>query len=154
VTAPIVTPTTAALQQHAHDLARAFKARIIESAQLQPHEAFAAAHIRAAFVSTIVDTTTYAVALHELGHLAAPTGALRTANLDAQQAQNLSRVEEDAAWTWARHYALIWTPEMDAVANWAEGTYQAPAATPASPTPTPTPKPAAPTDHINWNKYR
>lgn len=83
------------------------------------------------------------MALHELGHLAAPTGALRvTVGGDAA---NLQRDEEDAAWTWARHYALVWTPVMDALATWAEGTY---AALPTKPTNTP-PAP----QQIDWTRW-
>ena len=154
MTKQTTTPPVATLQQHAHDLARAFTARVIESDQLRPEEAFAASHLRLVVVAPIVDTTTYAVVLHELGHLAAPTGSLPTGVGADRRA--LTRVEEDAAWTWARHYALIWTPEMEAVATWAEGTYHAP----PRPTPPPAAAPAAvgpkapPTDRIDWTKFR
>lgn len=37
---------------------------------------------------------------------------------------NLMRMEEAAAWEWARHYALIWTDVMEHVAQWAESTYR------------------------------
>jgi hypothetical protein len=153
MTKQTTTPPVATLQQHAHDLARAFKARVIESAQLQPHEAFAAPHLRLVVAAAIVDTTTYAVVLHELGHLAAPTGALPAGTGGDRRA--LTRVEEDAAWTWARHYALVWTPEMEVVATWAEGTYQPPTPPPATAAPAAPVAPKTPTpDRIDWTKYR
>lgn len=138
-------PSVATLQAHALDIAQAFDVRLIECAALQPHEAFAQTRLRAAFVGTIVDETTYAVALHEVGHLAAPLGVLR-ALLGEANNMNLSLDEEDAAWQWARHYALIWTPVMDAVAKWAEGTYQQAAAKTAAPS-----APVAP--KIDWSKF-
>jgi len=138
-------PTIADLQRHAQDLAAAFKLRLIECAQLKPDEALALKlYGGLAFVSPIVDETTYAVALHELGHLVAPTGALRAAGVVGDRA-NLKRDEEDAAWTWARHYALTWTPVMDALAHWAEGTY---AAAPSAP-----PAPPALPQRIDWTRY-
>lgn len=135
-----------ALQAHARSLADAFKMRLIESSQLLPEEAMSLPHIRVALCAPIIDETTYAVALHELGHLASPTGALRAAGVVGDRA-NLMRDEEDAAWTWARHYALIWTAPMEAVATWAERTYAAPAAPPAPP-------PLPPRQRINWNHWK
>jgi hypothetical protein len=140
-------PDTPELQQHAQALATAFGLRLIETPQLRPDEAFALPHLKLALVSTIVDDTTYAVALHELGHLAAPTGAIRGA-VEGDRA-SLQRVEEDAAWAWARHYALHWTDVMDRVARWAEGTYQ----TPRAPQPAPT-APVAPNQHIDWKNWK
>jgi hypothetical protein len=110
------------LRTHAHELARAFHVRLCESTQIKPDEAFAlGSGLRLVVVSPIIDETTYAVALHELGHLVSPMGMLR-AHVDGNHAR-LSRDEEDAAWTWAEHVALLWTPPMAAVRAWAEGTY-------------------------------
>lgn len=137
--------STAALQVHARELASAFDVRLIESSLLQPEEALGITRLRVALVSTIVDRTTYAVALHEIGHLASPTGIVR--HVCSGDRWNLLRIEEDAAWAWARHYALLWTPDMEAVARWAEGTYQQ-AGVPADP-----PAPVAPRA-INWNDWK
>lgn len=136
--------TAAAMAAHAADLAVAFNVRLITSPLLRPEEAFAEVKRRAVFATTIVDETTYAVVLHEIGHLAAPTGSL--VSKGARGSMNLQRVEEDAAWAWARHYALDWTPAMEAVATWAEGTYQAPAPEPAKPIPA--------TPSIDWSKWK
>jgi hypothetical protein len=46
----------------------------------------------------------YAVAMHELGHIKSPT----------QSADQTER--ERSAWDWARHNALIWTPHMEGYA--------------------------------------
>jgi len=143
-------PDTPELQAHAHALAKGFQKRLIESSQLRPEEAFALPHLQLAVISTIVDVTTYAIALHELGHLAAPTGSIRGA-VEGDRA-SLQRVEEDAAWTWARHYALIWTDVMDRLAQWAEGTYQQQITTRA-PQPAPT-APVAPNQHIDWKNWK
>lgn len=139
----------AALQAHARALAQAFTIRLIESDQLRPEEAFGLLQLRAVFCGPVIDETTYAVALHELGHLAAPTGIVR--HVASGDVGNLQRVEEDAAWTWARHYALEWTPVMDAVARWAEGTYAAPRR-PVPPAPAAPAAPPAP--RIDWSRYR
>jgi hypothetical protein len=37
---------------------------------------------------------------------------------------NLQLDEERAAWDWARHYALIWTEEMERSAVWALNSYE------------------------------
>jgi hypothetical protein len=136
-------PSGAALQQHARELARAFDVRLIESDALKPEEGVGLSHLRVALVATICEETTYAVALHEIGHLAAPLGIVRGA-VDGARG-NLLRIEEDAAWTWARHYALIWSPVMDRVARWAENTYAADV--PAAPSAPVAPKP------IDWNDW-
>lgn len=142
-------PLPASLQAHARDLAKAFGVRLIEADVLEPHEALGIARLRVALCTTIIDETTYAVALHEMGHLIAPTGVLRDAR--TAHSRGLMLVEEDAAWTWARHYALIWTPIMETVATWAEGTYTRPIARP-------TPPPAAPATpappSTNWKHWK
>ena len=138
--------TTEQLGKHARDLAVAFHVRLIEDARIRPEEALSLPEPRKiALVSPILDETTYAVALHEMGHLLAPSGILRT--VVEGNPKNLMRLEEDAAWQWAKHYALDWTPAMDALATWAEGTYQ--------PRVRPTP-PAAPppVEHVDWSRYR
>ena len=134
--------TVAQLEQHARDLAAAFKVRLVMDAQVQPHEAFALPQRRLVVMSRIVDDTTYAVALHEMGHVCAALGVVD--GLVDGDPQRLRQLEEDAAWTWAAHHALIWTPAMDAVAAWAEGTYQTPPQAPR--------KPSQP--QIDWRRYR
>jgi len=135
------------LQEHARQLAAAFHVRLIESDQVLPEEAFAVPHRRLVLCATVRERMTYAIALHELGHVVAPLGNVRA--LTAGDPAKLSRDEEDAAWAWARHHALEWAPEMEALAQWAEGSYADPtAAAPADPAPAPAPA------HIDWSKWK
>ncbi len=143
-----MTLTTTLLQDHARDLATAFDVRLILDARLKPEEALAIPRLRVVLATTITEETTYAVVLHELGHLVAALGAVRTPR-DAASL-NLQRVEEDAAWAWARHYALDWTPAMEAVAVYARGTYDAPTA----PAPQQPPAPPVATPSIDWSKWK
>lgn len=142
-------PTVAQLQAHAQQVATAFDVRLIACPQLRPEEAFAVVQLRAVFASPVVDETTYAVQLHELGHLLAPSGLLRDVVRDGDPA-NLMRDEEDAAWAWVRHHAIVWTPVMETVAQWAEQTYAAPSS-PAPPPQRDTPQP--PSSRIDWRRY-
>jgi hypothetical protein len=142
-------PSTLDLQKHAYELAAAFDARLVEDGRMRPEDACAISGVRIAIVSPIVDETTYAVALHELGHLIAPLGVLRTSV--AGNPHNLMRDEEDAAWSWARHHALIWTPVMDRVAQWAEATYQQ---QPRRVDPVEPPVPDAPMQKIEWSDWK
>ena len=130
--------SVAELQAHARALAQAFGVQLIEDPQFKPDEAFALAGRRVAVCHPIIDETTYAVALHEMGHVVAPTGSIR--HLTTGNEGNLKREEERAAWAWARHYAIDWSPAMDAVAQWAEGTY-------AKPT-------VKVTKQIDWNQWK
>jgi hypothetical protein len=76
-------------------------------------------------------------------------GALRGAA--SGNADNLRRDEEDAAWGWARRMAIEWTPEMEAMARWAESTYHVP---PAAPAPEPAPEPRKPVgQQIDWSDW-
>ena len=141
------------LQVHARELAAAFDVRLIEDARIRPEEAMGIPHLRAVLTHPVIEETTYAIVLHEIGHLAAPLGIVR--HLVAGDLGNLHRVEEAAAWAWARHYALDWTPTMEALAQWAEGTYAnlGKGKQPAPPAAEP-PAPVAPIrPSIDWSKW-
>lgn len=133
------------LREHAHAIARAFNVRLVELADLKPEDAACNATEAIAVVSPITDETTYAVALHEIGHAASPTGFVR--RVAEGDVANLKRFEEASAWAWARHYALDWTPVMESVAVWAEGTYQQPLESPAPQAPVAPPS-------INWSIWK
>jgi hypothetical protein len=138
-------------QEHARALARAFDVRLIESEQLRPEEALAIPPMRVVLCAPVSERMTYAVALHEIGHVVAPLGSL-VGGVAGDRA-NLRRDEEDAAWAWARHHALEWTPDMDAVARWAEATYRTPpAAVPADPAPEVPKKPVG--QQIDWSRWK
>lgn len=135
------------LRRHAYELAAAFDVTLIET-DIAPESAAAHAGFRAVVIHPIIDETTYAVALHEIGHLVAPLGALRAMHdVRDNDEGNLKRIEEAAAWEWARHYALLWSDVMQHVATWAEGTY----ATATAVTP---PAPVAPNQRINWKDWK
>jgi len=134
----------AALRAHAHALAQAFGVTLLEGSELtgKPEAAFAVPVHRTVVVARITDESTYAIALHELGHVEAPFGGLHGT-------PSLQREAEDAAWTWAKHYALVWTPFMEKVATWARSSYDAPQ---LPPTP---PAPAAPIgQQIDWENWK
>jgi len=129
-------------REHAYQLAQAFGVRLEEHAEAQPHQALAIPALRAVVVAPIIEETTYAVALHELGHILAPLGAVAgTTNLELDA--------EDAAWAWAEHHALEWTPVMARVRRWCEGTYHAYADAEREANRPPPKHPP-----IDWSKYK
>lgn len=106
------------LAQHARQLATAFGVQLLEvlpdrrasvAQRLTLRQGSLYREARFAVVAPIVDEATYAIALHEIGHLAAPTGMLPPDQLTP----GLKLEQEHAAWSWARHYALIWTASME-----------------------------------------
>lgn len=113
------------LRKHAHDLATGFGVTLIEvdDPRMQHEQAVALPDMRLAVCTPIIDETTYAIALHELGHVANPAGHVR----DARTADSigLTVFEEEAAWAWARHYAMEWTAVMEqCVEQWALSGYR------------------------------
>lgn len=76
-------------------------------------------------IAPVTSEATYAIALHELGHLLAPLGQVTMSQASLQMRLThkpttrrdvkLQLQEEDAAWEWAQHYALEWTPRMEAI---------------------------------------
>lgn len=84
-------------------------------------------------IAPVTGETTYAVALHELGHCLSPMGMLRSEMSKDMRSMNrlttkrdvaLQLEEERAAWDWAEHYALEWTPAMQAVKKMCLGAYE------------------------------
>lgn len=81
----------------------------------------------------VTDETTYAVALHELGHLLAPLGRVdliegsltyrTTGRPGTLRDVRLSIEAERAAWEWAHDFALEWTEVMTYVETFAMATY-------------------------------
>lgn len=84
----------------------------------------------------IIDESGYAVALHEVGHCLAPNGMMWEQKSKAGRMGGDYRIfwtdsdwrlvleEERAAWVWAAHYALMWTPLMSTVRKMAFATYR------------------------------
>lgn len=85
-------------------------------------------------VRPIFDDTTYATALHELGHNLHPMGHLhweagsaelrKTGKPATMRDIKLQWEAECAAWEWAEHHALEWTAGMESVKRYGLGTYQ------------------------------
>jgi hypothetical protein len=136
--------TAEQMHQHIRALAKAFNVRLVETDVLSAEEALALPHLRLVLLAPVREECGYAVALHELGHLAHPSGAL-----PIRQTRAVRWDQEEAAWEWARHYALEWTPAMNQVAEWAQSTYDKPASQPPAPA---VPKPKQP-EGIDWKKW-
>src|SRR5438270_742454 len=72
-------------------------------------------HVR---IPIVVNESSYAIALHELGHLLTSDGHLRMHEKEAFTSHLTLRElfmmlqEEHAAWSWAKRHALVWTDEM------------------------------------------
>lgn len=128
---------------HVRQLAAAFSVDLIEEVGRPPDKAFAAqlvptgpladvlasiglVALKGVVIAPVFDETTYAVALHELGHCLAPNG-VRPEKAKLSPAEELfwqmALGEEEAAWAWAQHMALEWTGPMESVRVWALGTY-------------------------------
>lgn len=119
-----------ALAQHARDLATAFRIELRLDPARKPHEASALTVREKSSVlcHPIVDESTYAVVLHELGHLLGPGGQVPVAEkLRAPSVVAFHRLtlhEEECAWAWAHHNALLWTPLMTSVEEFALNNYR------------------------------
>lgn len=85
-------------------------------------------------VAPVMDETTYAVALHELGHCLSALGqcgmyegsqSMRRNNVYATLRDVRLQLEEEmAAWAWARQNALEWTEVMSHVEQMTFDTYR------------------------------
>jgi hypothetical protein len=73
--------------------------------------------VRVADTPVVLDELSYSAALHEIGHLVAPSGVPEGGAKDGKPKtlrEFLVAVEaEKVAWQWARENALYWTPEME-----------------------------------------
>lgn len=111
--------------QHICELCSAFCVRMLLK-DMAPDLA-AAGHLhsdpndKCIVIARVIDDTTYAVALHELGHCVHPLGMLylecsKTMRTKQQLATSrdvrLQLLSEQSAWEWAHHYALEWTEAM------------------------------------------
>jgi len=128
----------ATLAKHVVDLCDAFGVGLEIDKQLAPdgaramtqsYQPDAAKKVR---VHPIIDETTYCVALHEIGHCVSPTGMMffewsLSMRLFRQPTSvrdiRIALEMEDAAWMWAKHYALEWTPLMQNTAAMCLATY-------------------------------
>lgn len=124
--------------RHIQELAAAFRV-LVQVQDMDPGDA-GAGHLRdnpaqkCIRIAPVTDETTYAVALHELGHCLHPLGQIKT--VEGSQTMRMTHriatlrdvrlqlTEEEAAWEWAHHYALEWTEVMTRVERMAIETYR------------------------------
>lgn len=117
--------TVEQLAGHARELAAAFNIPLMEQNDMHVGQSVAAFGLLVV-VPVIDDEQKYAAALHEMGHLAAPDGQVCTEDPRASaQSMRLCIHSEEAAWAWAEHYALDWTPTMEHLRGITLGTYYA-----------------------------
>lgn len=122
-------PTPEEMRKHILELAEAFNIEVCEDPRLTPDQG-ASMQIGIPGVMTIsivvfkpiTDDTSYAVALHELGHKLHPSGSIRTFLADEDN-MNMKVTEEESAWEWAQHHSLIWTTGMEQVKLFGLNTY-------------------------------
>lgn len=119
------------LRQHAHQLAQKHDIALMENERLPKHYALASESMlgeRAIFMSKITEECTYAVALHEMGHIARRKKFEPGMNflVASQSIHGMIELitEEKAAWAWAREHALVWTIGMDCVERFALQSYE------------------------------
>jgi len=134
--------TSNTLAQHIRDLAAAFKIHLQEVPEMPPDLGISGQlvsqrpfHERdsAIIIAPVTDETTYAVALHEIGHCLHPLGRVhhiqgstrfrRTGQYSTLEDVRLLLLAERSAWEWARQHALEWTPVMDYVEQLSTDSY-------------------------------
>jgi len=133
-------PEIKKLAKHVEDLAQAFNVELLLTKFVKRERAGAIRfgrfrRLKGVVAYPVTDETSYAVVLHELGHHCAPLGFVRyelhvkkpgpfASREEVVRYVNLMLDEERAAWDWARHYALYWTPAMMQVEQMTYGTYE------------------------------
>jgi hypothetical protein len=72
------------------------------------------APVRIVTIAPVMDETTYAVALHEMGHTVAKNGVFGPCEL-CRSVSDVSKkiLAEQSAWEWAKQNALDWTVAME-----------------------------------------
>ncbi len=92
--------TVEEMRQHIEKLSR--KHDIVVGRVRRPAEAWSVREFEEICIPEIKSATSYATALHELGHI-----------LGRHQLSRKTMVRERWAWQWARKNALTWTPIME-----------------------------------------
>jgi hypothetical protein len=131
--------------KHARALAKAFHVRLVEDSGMALEKSHvytlsrlpdrvkatmgpdAGKWVGIVFTSPVEDATTYAVALHEIGHAVDPLGNLNPEYREAKSQAEFRRLKilaEESAWKWAQHYAAEWTPDMDAAMAFGLASYE------------------------------
>ena len=134
----LIPPTPVDMARHIRDLGGAFNVRLNVKPGMDPARA-AAGYMeqtgqRVIMIAPVIDETTYAAALHELGHCLSPLGMvnLTEGSQSMRETRQLATIrdcrlqleEEHAAWEWAEHYGLCWTPVMAHLRDYCLREYQ------------------------------
>ena len=138
--------TLANLRWHVATMAKRFDIAVIERTDLERHEAFSfrfrdevarlGIPVRSILVRRIDDESSYAVAMHEMGHHLAPNGY--GPGLDEEpkpgchprerfEYYQRKLIAEEAAWEWARYYieqVFIWTAAMEQTKEYGLSSYR------------------------------
>jgi hypothetical protein len=92
--------TLKTMHQHVTDICN--DQEIIYTWCRHPYQAWSRSDLEEVSIPPIKSSASYATALHEIGHI-----------LGRHQKSNVLMVRERWAWQWARHNALVWTPDME-----------------------------------------
>lgn len=92
----------ATMRQHIESLAQQQQIVVYTNRVRRTANAFALREAEEVHTPPIRSAITYAVALHEIGHI-----------LGRHQQSRHSIVREEWAWRWARENALVWTAAME-----------------------------------------
>lgn len=118
-----MTTNNADLQQHARQLADAFGLKLQEVPGFRICDSrvvsltWRTTSVHSVHVPPIETEFIYAVALHEMGHVLHPAGQVGGS-------AKLQLHAEESAWSWAQHYALRWTDEMQRALRLGLETYE------------------------------
>jgi hypothetical protein len=103
-------PTIDQMREHVMTMSRTMDIVVIWCER--PSRAVAMREFEEVHIPRIKSTTTYAIAMHEMGHL-----------FGRHQQSKRTLVRERWAWEWARKNALIWTVGMERCARNSLGWY-------------------------------
>jgi hypothetical protein len=114
------------LRRHAERLATKHQVHLVQNPDHKPEEAVAFPSIRTVLCYPVVEEVSYAIAMHEMGHVIAigGTGRVKEGMTEMQMVMAMMD-QEDSAWGWAITHALYWTEAMEHWKNWARETYRA-----------------------------
>lgn len=125
------------LAEHVEQLAYAFNVKLDVRQDMDPHKGTSMMFtifdikVQGVIIAPVVNGSSYAIAVHELGHCISPLGMISVYlqqefsgpyPLTLRAAQR-SLTQELAAWEWAEHHALIWTPAMEKTKVFGLSTY-------------------------------
>ena len=104
-------------RSHLYKLVVEHSVEVLEAHGMPPELAVSAPELRRVILPTIADDTSYAIALHEIGHIVAKNGHGISKGMSGDLSDPMYvydlLTEEFAAWAWARAQAIDWTVGME-----------------------------------------